>query len=239
MKRTSLCLDATAKTYSTTVSGSQFATTLNIERAFKSDCHSRVASTVPSIHDGVIRHLWTMNHWIIHNLREKEGRDSLKPWVSSGPCSVHSHMNERDRGREKEKWQKNPRFDATHKGNTRSRVNVVVTLKVVWRVCAGTGCLYLTFSFLGDSRTHVNQITVIRLSLWRASFAHCLDVPSGRFARIVLFFAVVRSFTRVSANPHLDHLTASGLERWYFYGYFYTSSCYNYIAVYENFYLSL
>jgi len=51
-----------------------------------------------------------------------------------------------------------------------------------------TGCLYLTFSFLGDSRTHMNQIMVIRLSLRRASFAHCLNVPSGvsgQFAQTV------------------------------------------------------
>lgn len=94
---------------------------------------------------------------------------------------------------------------------TRSEVNVVVvTLKVVWRVCASTGCLYLTFSFLGDSRTHVNQITVIRLLLWRASFAHCLNVPSGvsgQFARTVLFFRVTRSFTRVPACLHFGHIS--------------------------------
>jgi len=57
----------------------------------------------------------------------------------------------------------------------------------------GTGCLYLTFSFLGDSRTHVNQITVIRLCCRLAAFAGYL----GSIIRAVLFFGAGRSFARL------------------------------------------
>lgn len=84
------------------------------------------------------------------------------------------------RKRKKERNGKNPRFRCDTQSYTRSEVRVSKSSDGF----VGTGCLYLTFSFLGDSRTHVNQITVIRLSVYRlATFAHSLDISRQNDSR--------------------------------------------------------
>lgn len=98
----------------------------------KSTCHSRVASTAPSIH-----HLWAMNHWIIHNLQTGGRGSSLKSHEYLS-LLVHSDASKRGRGRKREKHtEKKKRKKKSTLSMRHTKVHPLQSknLEVVGRVC--------------------------------------------------------------------------------------------------------
>jgi len=139
------------------VAGPQSATTRTVEQI----------SGPPAIHTTHQRHhrfMYSRPSLVHESLNNSSFTSGLVMIEYTFFRLVHSRASKRERKRERETGKEVPVFDATHKAMLR-RVSKLSDGFV------GTGCLYLTFSFLGDSRTHVNQITVIRLSCRLAAFA--------------------------------------------------------------------